>query len=182
MRIDFVCVGTQRSGTTWLHRCLSEHDQLVLPHKKELGVFLEPDLVVRDVTSVLATEFPKSDNPNVLYGEINPTYYLHPGSLLRLQAHNPDAKIVFCVREPISKAQSERAYFTGRYGKGFFTKTAYKDLYANYRHMHYASVLRHLYDLFGEPNVLVIVYEALKADPAGTLQSLENFLGVTHRA
>ena len=35
----FIVIGAQRSGTTWLHRVLSQHDQLWLTPVKELHYF-----------------------------------------------------------------------------------------------------------------------------------------------
>lgn len=35
----FLCIGTQRSGTTWLHRALSEHPAYWMPPFKELDFF-----------------------------------------------------------------------------------------------------------------------------------------------
>jgi hypothetical protein len=36
---DFLCIGAQRAGTTWLHRQLSDHPQIWLPRIKELHYF-----------------------------------------------------------------------------------------------------------------------------------------------
>ena len=35
----FIVIGAQRSGTTWLHRVLSQHDKLWLTPVKELHYF-----------------------------------------------------------------------------------------------------------------------------------------------
>ena len=37
--IDFLGIGAQRAGTTWLHRCLQRHPQLYLPGTKEIHYF-----------------------------------------------------------------------------------------------------------------------------------------------
>ncbi|CAN0605590.1 unnamed protein product, partial [Ectocarpus sp. 12 AP-2014] len=36
---DFLCIGAQRAGTTWLHNRLLEHPDLYLPPEKELQFF-----------------------------------------------------------------------------------------------------------------------------------------------
>jgi hypothetical protein len=36
---DFLVIGAQRAGTTWLHRVLSQHPRLWLPPVKELHYF-----------------------------------------------------------------------------------------------------------------------------------------------
>ena len=37
--VDFLGIGAQRAGTTWLYRCLRQHPQLYLPGTKELHYF-----------------------------------------------------------------------------------------------------------------------------------------------
>ncbi len=37
--VDFLGIGAQRAGTTWLYRCLQRHPQLYLPGTKELHYF-----------------------------------------------------------------------------------------------------------------------------------------------
>ena len=39
---DFLVIGAQRAGTTWLHRVLSEHPALWLTPVKELHYFDKP--------------------------------------------------------------------------------------------------------------------------------------------
>ncbi|MBL8619490.1 MAG: sulfotransferase [Deltaproteobacteria bacterium] len=39
---DFVCVGTQKGGTTWLHHVMAHHPGFWLPPFKELDFFLDP--------------------------------------------------------------------------------------------------------------------------------------------
>ena len=38
---DFLIVGAQKAGTTWLHRNLRAHPQVWMPHDKELHYFDE---------------------------------------------------------------------------------------------------------------------------------------------
>ena len=36
---NFICIGAQRAGTTWLYHCLKEHPEVFVPEKKELRFF-----------------------------------------------------------------------------------------------------------------------------------------------
>jgi len=40
---NFLGIGAQRAGTTWVYHCLREHPQIFLPDKKE--IWSCPDLV-----------------------------------------------------------------------------------------------------------------------------------------
>ena len=39
---DFLCIGAQKSGTTWLYHNLKQHPQVWLPPVKELHYFDHP--------------------------------------------------------------------------------------------------------------------------------------------
>ena len=39
MKLDFIGIGTARSNTTWLYKCLQEHPDIFMPQKKELHFF-----------------------------------------------------------------------------------------------------------------------------------------------
>src|SRR5580700_360168 len=36
---DFICIGAQKSGTSWLHQMLKQHPDVWLPHTKEIHYF-----------------------------------------------------------------------------------------------------------------------------------------------
>ncbi len=36
---DFIGLGAQRAGTTWIHACLYEHPQIYMPLTKEIHFF-----------------------------------------------------------------------------------------------------------------------------------------------
>ena len=39
MKPNFLVIGAQRAGTTWLYECLREHPEIFLPETKELHYF-----------------------------------------------------------------------------------------------------------------------------------------------
>ena len=39
---DFICIGAQKSGTSWLYRNLNFHPQTVMPYQKEINFFYPP--------------------------------------------------------------------------------------------------------------------------------------------
>ncbi len=42
---DFLCIGAQRSGTTWLHHNLRQHPEIWMPPLKELHYFDEMEMI-----------------------------------------------------------------------------------------------------------------------------------------
>jgi len=96
--IDFFVVGCQRSGTTWLAQCLDEHPgiSMVKPFcGTERKLFLKPD---NDPPALACTH---------RLGEKACCYMERPEIPERLKQHNPRAKILVILRNPIDRAVSQ---------------------------------------------------------------------------
>ena len=131
---DFLIIGPQRTGTTWLHENLWPHPQVFIPWDKELHYFnnLEyPEFhpkslppVGKDLSWYLQKfEIPDEIRKNRegqskhLYGrpftpekcgEATATYAaaVHEGIVEDILTLNPDVKIITMVRNPIDRAWS----------------------------------------------------------------------------
>jgi len=131
---DFLIIGPQRTGTTWLHESLCRHPQVSIPWDKELHYFnnleypeyhpksLPP--VDKDLSWYLAKfEIPDDIRGHRMshcqnqynrpftpekYGEATATYAagLHEGIIEDILTLNPDVKIITMVRNPIDRAWS----------------------------------------------------------------------------
>ena len=133
---DFLIVGAQRAGTTWLHRVLSQHPRLWLAPVKELHYFDKLDtrrtvldeeerrrVRLRGLLSFdpwlfrfwfgrrsdiwYANLFQQAQDEGLLAGEITPAYAtLNGETLRRIQRMNRDIKLVFVMRDPVERAWS----------------------------------------------------------------------------
>lgn len=128
---DFLCVGYQKSGTSWLHVQLSTHPELDLPFVKETHYLTTQshDRKIKWLTSQIFFKgmannphlikwllkwylLPASDNWYIslfdqkkICGEIAPTYVqLNPKKVKELF---PNLKIIFLLREPVSRSWSK---------------------------------------------------------------------------
>merc|ERR1719223_544803 len=71
-KLDFLCIGAQKAGTTWLHEMLSRHTNIVLPsEKKELHFW---DWNRGKGLGWYKGQFRFHPKMNKLFGEINPCY------------------------------------------------------------------------------------------------------------
>ena len=133
---DFLVIGAQRAGTTWLHRVLRQHPALWLPPVKELHYFdrldikrtilspkerrrvglkrllsLDPWLIKywfrhRD-DKWYASLFRGAQARGLIAGEITPAYAtLNEKVLRRIQRMNEGIKLVFVMRDPVDRAWS----------------------------------------------------------------------------
>lgn len=133
---DFLVIGAQRAGTTWLHRVLRQHPALWLPPVKELHYFdrldikrtilspkerrrvglkrlasLDPWLInywfrIRD-DDWYASLFRGAQAKGLIAGEITPAYAtLGEDMLRRIQRMNDKIKLIFVMRDPVDRAWS----------------------------------------------------------------------------
>jgi Sulfotransferase domain. len=70
VKVSFLCIGAQKSGTTWLHVMLKKLPMLCLPDQKEVHFW---DWNRRKGLKWYSQQFPKRSN-SVLCGEITPCY------------------------------------------------------------------------------------------------------------
>src|SRR5690606_11946368 len=66
---DFICIGAQKSGTTWLYENLKLHPDIFMPDKKELHYF---NLNYHTSLAYYNSYFEKDSNR--IKGEITPAY------------------------------------------------------------------------------------------------------------
>ena len=131
---DFLIIGAQRAGTTWLNRVLKQHPSLWLPPIKELHYFdrlkrsrtwLDPRerrrvrpksldrwhlsyLLGRRSDDWYSGLFQKASNSGLIVGEVTPTYALLEKDVLRrIWRMNNAIKLVFVMRDPLDRVWSE---------------------------------------------------------------------------
>jgi hypothetical protein len=133
---DFLVIGAQRAGTTWLHRVLRQHPALWLPPVKELHYFDRLD-IKRTILSpkerrrvglkrlasldpwLISYWFRKRDDDwyaslfrgaqarGLITGEITPAYATLGEELLRrIHRLNEKMKLVFVMRDPVDRVWS----------------------------------------------------------------------------
>lgn len=186
--LDFLIVGAEKSGTTWLADMLSQHEQIFIPEEKELHYFNRKFV-----------EFPTLDNYNFdkplawylsffeqarqeqQMGEICPSYLWDENAPSRIKKEFPTAKIVIVLREPVERTYSAYRFYQQRgviplvldFRKA--VKTFHLQMIQ--RSLYYEQVLRYI-NLFGEKQVFVTFVDDLKADNKKFLREIELFLGV----
>src|SRR5882757_5559749 len=97
---EFIGVGPQRTGTTWMHQVLAGH--VGLPSIKETDYYSKH--YERGLDWYL--EFFEKCRVNLPIGEINPNYFAIPEACNRIAALVPECKIICSLREPVERAYS----------------------------------------------------------------------------
>jgi hypothetical protein len=172
----FVCIGGQKTGTTWLYHKLIHHPQVYLPAKKELNFFY------RDLPQSWYEEQFEGAQPGQARGDISPNYMALPGVADRMGALLPNAKVICILREPVSRARSqyEMATQLGNIPAGTpFLEAFHKNLQFIQERGRYAELIGRFsihYPL--KDRLLVLLYDDLLADPFGFFRSICRHIGV----
>ncbi len=100
---DFLGIGTQKGGTTYLHGLLQQHPQVYLAHPKELHFF---SLHQRRGLEWYGHHFDAAAADQCC-GEITPYYLFHPLAAGHIAAVLPKVKLIVLLRDPVERALSQ---------------------------------------------------------------------------
>lgn len=104
---DFIIIGAQKAGTTFLYSLLSQHPYVQPAAKKEVHYF---DTGFEKGVDWYLSQFPartQKDGRPVLTGEASPYYLYHPHAARRASEVVPEAKLIALLRDPVERAYSD---------------------------------------------------------------------------
>jgi hypothetical protein len=184
-------IGAMKSGTTTLHELLAYHPQISMSEPKEPCYFIDPNVLKSHWPEMWKRGFWKSEeaylalfqnkSEAIYFGESSTDYSKAPkldGVVERLAAFNPDARIVYIMRDPVERTLSHYWHMAEHRGEVREPKEALM------RDPHYTEVSYYAYQLrpfierFGREKVYTLTFEALKEHPEETVQNLFAWLGV----
>lgn len=102
---DFLIIGAQKCGTTFLYQLLVQHPRVKPAFVKEVHYF---DLNFEKGDNWYRSHFPLQMRNNRTYitGEASPYYLFHPHAAKRASKVVPDAKLIILLRNPVDRAYS----------------------------------------------------------------------------
>lgn len=187
-RIDFIGIGTSKSGTTWISEIFRKHPGIYYPtERKEVNYFNK--FLAQDYTTLNNDhtkpyewyhEFFKDAKPGQITGEITPSYQSMINAAKDIYQYNPGVKLFTVLRNPVERSFSEYL-FSRQNGIGNYKdfKTAISANPAKFLHTSlYHQNLEPYYKLFPAAHIKVLFYEDMKADNKTFLQELYRFLEV----
>ncbi len=169
---DFIAVGPPRTGTTWLERVLRGH--VGLPSQIKETQFFRWNY---EMGLEWYQSFFRDCQPGLPVGEIAPTYFDAPEARERIAAINPQCRIICSLRDPVVRVYSQyKAWPRAGLIQGPFDYASQrKSLSAS---QSYAGNVRAWQQFFGRENVLVVLYDDLRARPQAYLDSICDFIGL----
>lgn len=167
--INFLYLGGDKCGSTWVHHVLSKHPDVTLARAKELFYFDRfydkgPKWYVRQFPSVRAS---------TRVGEICHDYLYSEPALIRIARDMPqDSRFLITVRAPIERTLSHYKYLRkiGRTSLGVDQALASQPQIVE--HSMFGKHVARAQRILGADRVHVLPFELLKRDPAAFGQSL----------
>ena len=169
---EIIGAGPGRTGTTWLHRVLEGVVDLPYGVKETqfFNTFYDKGI------DWYARHFRYATGARKI-AEICP-YFFHPLAPGRIKAHIPKCRIITTLRDPVDHSFSAyKLVLHFAWARGSFDEVlkSRPNLGSGNR---YASHLKTWFDLFGRENVLVTMYDELRAQPQSYLDRVTDFMGV----
>jgi hypothetical protein len=102
--LDFLGIGAQKAGTTYLYEKLSENPNVLFPAGKEIHFWNNKNTkMIADYRDI----FSDDKNPEYKKGEITPAYALLPTTVIEdVYREYPKLKLIYIIRNPIDRAWS----------------------------------------------------------------------------
>lgn len=197
---DFVIIGAARCGTTSLYAYLRQHPEVFMSTEKETDFFSLGDLPADEVPALAAAwrartrdeyeRFFRGADGARAVGEASPTYLFYPRSAERMRQAIPGAKVICILRDPVERAYSHFA-LARKMGfetvEDFEAAVALEDerwesdrsmRFTYTRASQYHDGLLEFLQRFPRERILVLLFEDFAADPAGTMRTIHEFIGV----
>lgn len=178
--LDFLGIGAQKAGTTWLYEMMRLHPGISFPSGKELHFWNRP-YTSDDIPRYLG----QFDASTLCSGEITPAYaMLDVPTIAEIRDAAPKLRLILILRNPIDRAWSsalmalERAtmtideasdqWFIDHFrSAGSIARGDYQTTIANWRRV------------FGDEALLIRRYEELGDDPRALLEAVAAHLDLS---
>lgn len=188
--IDFIGIGAQKAGTTWLFSVLLEHPEICGPRDKELGYFHyakinpithTPHITLCPHESSTFEDFCSFFDAcpeDAVVGEFTPLYLASKESPSLIHTHLPHAKLVAVLRNPISRAYSHYVHEKHRQGFSFSFEEAIERSPEFLDYGLYGKHLSRWREMFPPEQFHIVLYDDIVSDPSSVISSVYRFLGV----
>jgi len=192
-KVNFFIIGASKCATTTFHYLLKQHPQIYMSDIKETNYFAK-----KDNKEIDYNDYFKYKKNEKIIGEVSPIYsetHVVPYCPERIYNYNPNAKILYIIREPIDRLKSvwKQNLSTGHWARKVYKENFnidnipkmsrdYKEAFFNYPSFIEAS--KYWYQIqqyrkhFKDKQIKVILYEDFKESPKNILDDIATFLEI----
>jgi hypothetical protein len=181
-RPNLFIIGAMKSGTTSLHEYLDTHPQIAMSETKEPGYFVEELSLAKGEAWYLSL-FNQDDR--FRYRGESSTHYtklpVYRGVADRLHRFNPDARLIYIMRDPFERLVSHYWHNVRDVVHGGELRPLLKAVKERPDYLafsDYAMQLAPYLDRFGRQALYTLTFEALIDDPQREFDRLCQWLGL----
>jgi len=172
---DFVYIGPDKAGSTWLHDVLGRHPQVYLSPAKGLYFF---DRYYDRGLGWYAAKFDDARPEHLVRGEICTDYLAAPPAAERMARDVPGARLMVILRDPAERAHSSYLHMVRSGWRAGTFLDALREYPELLEHGRYATQLERFRRRFPREALHVAVFDDLRADPQAFLDEVTTWLGV----
>jgi hypothetical protein len=186
--LDFLCLGAQKAGTSYLVGALRSHPDIQLPGCKELH-FFSPIGEYKSHGDFAQSNFGKDLDwhrqqfqvDDRVRGEVSTHYLFDPDCAKRIKRSFPDVKLFAILRNPVDRAFSQynmERYKTAKERRPLMQIVRDEpDNEILMRGMYFQQLVPFM-ELFGPDQIRAYLFEDMISDPASFFADLYTFIGV----
>ncbi len=171
---NFLYIGPDKAGSTWLHEVLIEHPDIYLSPAKDLYFF---DRYYAKGPEWYAGHF-KDARDETIIGEVCQDYLADPDAPERIHETLGAPRVMVTLRDPVQRAFSSYLYMR-KHGEG--PSTFAQALRAEPRlveHGRYGAQIARFREFIPAQSVHIAVFDDLKIDPQSFVDSVLSWLDV----
>jgi hypothetical protein len=190
-RPNFFIIGAAKSGTSWLHRRLNQHPQIFLSEPKEPFYFIDPEQLRAFWLAMYNNNYWRSEAAYLelfreagdvpIVGESSTGYTMHPvfsDVPRKLHAFNPDAKLLYMLREPTGRTISQYWHHVRNHSLKSPPMTALQEDPIFLSTSYYAQQLEEYLQYFAMEQIYVTSLEEMRENPEQGIRRILAWLGV----
>lgn len=125
-KVNYLCIGAQKAGSSVLRHYLSQNDEIYI--KMQEIHFFDKEKFSKSDYDKYEEKFNSKEEKMI--GEKTPNYGYLPLCINRIFNYNPDMKLIYILREPISRAYSGFNMYVDK------RKNIWKKNYYNYNNIY----------------------------------------------
>ncbi len=170
---NFIFIGPDKAGSTWLHEKLIRHPEAFFTPAKDLYFF---DRYYDRGMGWYADQFKGAKPEHKVVGEVCQDYLFHAEAADRIARELGQIKTMVSLRDPVERAWSSWLYARkhGMWPEDFLT--AVQTVPELLDHSRYATGLDRFAAHFPRESIHVAVFDDLGADPQAFLDAVTDFL------
>jgi len=172
---NFLFIGPDKTGSTWLYEILRQHPQCFVPDCKDIYFF---DRYYNRGFHWYLSFFNKSPSTALAIGELSHDYLFSQEAAKRIRNHLPNVRLLTSLRNPVERTFSHYLQLV----RSGLTRQSFDEALKSFPELinnsRYAKHLNIYFKLFGRNQIKVLFFDKLQTDPRSYAEEVFDFLGI----